>query len=63
MQPEEDTTIEQEKLKLQQDKQANDKNLKDKDLRLKEKQLGETKRHNIATEKISKISKQTKPSK
>ena len=63
MQPDEDTTLEEEKLGLQQQKQTDDKINKDKEIGLKEKDLGEKIRHNRATEKISKTSKQTKPTK
>lgn len=63
MQPDEDNTLEESKLGLQEKKQADEKALKDKELALKKDQHGETKRHNIATEGISKISKTTKPSK
>ena len=52
-----------EKLNLDRQKHQDDVALKEKDLSLKDRQLQEVKRHNIQTEKISKIQKQTKPSK
>ena len=52
-----------EKLNLDRQKHQDDVALKEKDLSLKDRQLQEVKRHNMATEKISKIQKQSKPSK
>lgn len=61
MQPAEDTTIDEEKLNLDKQKLDNEKIVKDKEFSLKQQQLSETKRHNIETEKISKIKKATTP--
>lgn len=62
-QPEEDKSLEQEKLGLQQKKIEDDKSVKDKDLQLKQNQLAETKRHNLVAETIAKRAKQTTSSK
>ena len=51
MQPEEDTTLEERKVLLQESKQ-------DADELLKGRQLDESERHNMATESISRKSKQ-----
>lgn len=58
-QPEEDKSIEKEKVDLQRKKQEDEKNIKEKDLTLKQKQIQETVRHNKRTEKISSIKKPT----
>ncbi len=63
MQPEEDDTIDREKLDLDKKKQQDDKDLKDKQLQLSKDQLNEVKRSNRAKESISKQSKNNKTTK
>jgi hypothetical protein len=59
MQPEEDNTVEQEKLGLQKEKQSSDISQKDKEITIKEKQLAETTRSNKAKETIAKTKPKT----
>ena len=63
MQPEEDKSLEREKLELQRSKQEKDARQKDKDLSIRDKLAGETVRHNKRTEQISAKSKQSNPKK
>ena len=63
MQPEEDKSLEREKLELQRNKQEKDARQKDKDLSIRDKLAGETVRHNKRTEQISAKSKQSNPKK
>lgn len=55
----EDTSVDEKKLELQENKQTNDNLNKKKELTLKEKDLNEKIRHNQRAEEISKIKKET----
>jgi len=52
--PQEDTSLDEAKLGLDAQKQANEQSNKEKEFNIKQSKLEEDKRHNMATEKISK---------